>query len=154
MNPAAIEHVDRPLLDQTRGQREFQAVRDLLQLDTQPCEAILIIEFFTDVKDKLAQLQKLKLGLRQMILKSERETALVWAMRKAGLSLLTSRKGDAKPACFIEDAAVRPKDLPAYFAGLEKLDARTSVSRRHFMATRRPDFCTSGPCWICIAART
>ena len=28
-------------------------------------------------------------------------------MRKAGLSLLTSCKGDAKPACFIEDAAVR-----------------------------------------------
>lgn len=127
LNPAAIEHVDRPLLDQTRGQREFQAVRDLLQLDAQPCEAILLVEFFSNVKDKLAQLQKLKLGLRQQILKSERETALVWAMRKAGLSLLTSRKGDAKPACFIEDAAVQPKDLPAYFAALEKLFADVGV---------------------------
>ena len=46
LKPAAIEHVDRALLDQTRGQREFQAVRDLLQLDAQPCEAILIVEFF------------------------------------------------------------------------------------------------------------
>jgi FAD/FMN-containing dehydrogenase/Fe-S oxidoreductase len=128
LNPAAIEHVDRPLLDQTRGQREFQAVRDLLQLDAQPCEAILVIEFFSDVKDKLAQLQKLKLGRRQMILKSERETALVWAMRKAGLSLLTSRKGDAKPACFIEDAAVQPKDLPAYFSALEKLFTEVGVT--------------------------
>jgi FAD/FMN-containing dehydrogenase/Fe-S oxidoreductase len=128
LNPAAIEHVDRPLLDQTRGQREFQAVRDLLQFDAQPCEAILVIEFFSDVKGKLAQLQKLKLGLRQQILKSEHETALVWAMRKAGLSLLTSRKGDAKPACFIEDAAVQPKDLPAYFSALEKLFTEVGVT--------------------------
>ncbi len=127
LKPAAIEHVDRALFDQTRGQREFLAVRDLLQLDEQPCEAILVVEFFEHVKDKLAQLQKLKLGLRQMILKSEHETALVWAMRKAGLSLLTSRKGEAKPACFVEDAAVRPQDLPAYFAGLQELMARVGV---------------------------
>ena len=40
LSPAAIEHIDRPLFDQTRGQREFQAVRDLLQLDTQPSESI------------------------------------------------------------------------------------------------------------------
>ena len=32
LKPAAIEHIDRPLLDQTRGQREFQAARDLLEL--------------------------------------------------------------------------------------------------------------------------
>ncbi|HEY4414381.1 MAG TPA: FAD-linked oxidase C-terminal domain-containing protein [Verrucomicrobiae bacterium] len=127
LKPAAIEHVDRPLLDQTRGQREFQAVRELLQLDQQPCGAILVIEFFEHVPDKLAQLQKLKLGLRQMILKSERETALVWAMRKAGLSLLTSRKGDAKPACFIEDAAVRPQDLSAYVNGLQEMMKRIGV---------------------------
>jgi Fe-S oxidoreductase/FAD/FMN-containing dehydrogenase len=127
LQPAAIEHVDRPLFDQTRGQREFQAVRDLLNLDAQPCAAILIVEFFDGAKDKLAQLQKRKLGLRQMVLKNDRERELVWAMRKAGLSLLTSRKGDAKPACFIEDAAVRPQDLPAYVAGLEEMFARIGV---------------------------
>ena len=44
LNPAAIEHVDRPLFDQTRGQREFQAVRDLLQLNAHPCGAILLVE--------------------------------------------------------------------------------------------------------------
>lgn len=127
LQPAAIEHVDWPLLDQTRGQREFQAVRDLLQLEAHPCKAILIVEFFTDTKEKLAQLARRKLGLRQLTLKSAREHGLVWAMRKAGLSLLTSRKGDAKPACFIEDAAVRPRDLPAYVAGLEKLFAEIGV---------------------------
>jgi Fe-S oxidoreductase len=66
--------------------------------------------------------------MRLQILKSERERSLVWAMRKAGLSLLTSRKGAAKPACFIEDAAVRPRDLPAYFAGLQALFKRVDVA--------------------------
>ena len=127
LDPAAIEHVDRPLFDQTRGQREFQAVRALLDLDAQPCEAILIVEFFTDVKGKLARLEKLRLGRRQLRLKNAQEQGLVWAMRKAGLSLLTSCKGAAKPACFIEDAAVRPGDLPAYVAGLEQLMARVGV---------------------------
>jgi Fe-S oxidoreductase len=126
--PAAIEHIDRPLFDQTRGQREFAAVRALLDLDDQPCAAILLVEFFDGAADKLALLQKRKLGLRSLILKTPAEAALVWAMRKAGLSLLTSCKGDAKPACFIEDAAVRPHDLPAYVTGLEKLMAEVGVT--------------------------
>jgi len=127
LQPAAIEHIDRLLFDQTRGQREFQAVRGLLDLDAQPCEAILIVEFFDGAKDKLAQLRTRKLGLRRLTLRRQAEADLVWAMRKAGLSLLTSRKGDAKPACFVEDTAVRPRDLPAYFAGLDELLRRVEV---------------------------
>jgi Fe-S oxidoreductase len=46
---------------------------------------------------------------------------LVWSMRKAGLSLITGRPGPAKPVAFIEDAAVRPGQLPAYVAGLESI---------------------------------
>jgi FAD/FMN-containing dehydrogenase/Fe-S oxidoreductase len=125
--PAAIEHIDRPLLDQTRGQREFQAARDLLGLDAQPCESILIVEFFAGAKDKLAQLQQRRLGQRQIILRNERERGLVWALRKAGLSLLMSRKGSAKPVCFVEDTAVRPQDLPAYLAGLQEMFARLEI---------------------------
>jgi len=127
LQPAAIEHVDHPLFDQTRGQREFQAVRALLDLDAQPCAALLIVEFFEHAQAKLAQMEQRKLGRRRLILKNEREQNLVWAMRKAGLSLLTSCKGAAKPACFIEDAAVRPQDLPAYVRGLEDLMARVGV---------------------------
>ena len=127
LQPAAIEHVDRPLFDATRGQREFQAVRALLNLDAETCQAILIVEFFDGAKAKLALMEQRKLGRRRLLLKNEREQNLVWAMRRAGLSLLTSRKGAAKPACFIEDAAVRPRDLPAYVAGLQDLFARAGV---------------------------
>ncbi len=127
LNPAAIEHIDRPLFDQTRGQREFQAARDLLELDAKPCEAILIVEFFEDARGKLASLAKRKLGLRKRILQTSAEANLVWSLRKAGLSLLTSRKGDAKPVTCIEDSAVRPKDLPAYVGELQKLMSRLEL---------------------------
>ena len=132
LKPAAIEHIDRPLFDQTRGQREFQAVRDLLELDTKPCEAILIVEFFEDVPERLALLEKRKLGLRRRILETPDEAGLVWAMRKAGLSLLTSCKGNAKPVAFIEDAAVRPRDLPEYVNSLQKLMRRCGVQASYY----------------------
>jgi len=132
LKPAAIEHIDRPLFDQTRGQHEFQAARDLLELDQKPCESILIIEFFEDVKERLALLKKKKLGLRRLILKTQGEADLVWSVRKAGLSLLTGCKGGAKPACFIEDAAVRPQDLPAYILHLQNLMQDAGVSASYY----------------------
>jgi len=46
---------------------------------------------------------------------------LVWSVRKAGLSLLTGRVGAAKPVAFIEDAAVRPAQLPEYVRGLQSI---------------------------------
>ena len=48
LKPAAIEHVDYVLFDQTKGQLAFKAARDLLELDAKPCEAILVVEFFED----------------------------------------------------------------------------------------------------------
>jgi FAD/FMN-containing dehydrogenase/Fe-S oxidoreductase len=132
LQPAAIEHIDRPLFDQTRGQREFQAARNLMELDEKPCEAILIVEFFEHAKEKLALLKKKKIGRRKLILQTQAEADLVWSVRKAGLSLLTGCKGSAKPACFIEDAAVRPADLPEYVKSLQKLMLRAGVSASYY----------------------
>ena len=132
LKPAAIEHIDRPLFEETRGEPEYQGVRDLLGLDSQPCEAILIVEFFEGARERLFELQKRKLGVRKLILQTQEQADLVWELRKAGLSLLTSRQGNAKPACFIEDAAVRPKDLPAYVAALNELMGRVGVSASYY----------------------
>jgi len=121
LKPSAIEHIDRPLFDQTKGQLNFEAARQLLELDTKPCESLLIVEFYDDVAERLALLSAKRLGLRTTICTKPAEMNLVWSMRKAGLSLLTGRKGAAKPVAFIEDAAVRPSDLPAYVAGLESI---------------------------------
>ena len=67
LKPAAIEHIDRPLLDQTKGQLHFQAARDLLELDAKPCESILIVEFYDDITERLSILQSRKIGVRTKI---------------------------------------------------------------------------------------
>src|SRR2546423_10557146 len=121
LKPAAIEHIDRPLFDQTKGQLHFQAARDLLELDTRPCESILIVEFYDDVAERLTILQSRKVGLRTKILTDPAQMNLVWSVRKSGLSLLTGCIGPAKPVAFIEDAAVRPAQLPEYVRGLQSI---------------------------------
>jgi FAD/FMN-containing dehydrogenase/Fe-S oxidoreductase len=121
LKAAAIEHIDRPLLDQTKGQLHFQAARDLLKLDTQPCEAILIVEFYDDVAERLSTLESRNIGLRKKMLTDPAQMNLVWSVRKSGLSLLTGCIGPAKPVAFIEDAAVRPAQLPEYVQGLQSI---------------------------------
>ncbi|HEY3862544.1 MAG TPA: FAD-linked oxidase C-terminal domain-containing protein [Verrucomicrobiae bacterium] len=121
LHPAAIEHVDKILLDQTRGQLQFQAARDLLELDSKPCESILLAEFFGDDGQQLQDVADKRLGLRTLLLRETAPMALVWNMRKAGLSLLTGCKGAAKPVTAIEDTAVLPRQLPEYVESLSKI---------------------------------
>jgi FAD/FMN-containing dehydrogenase/Fe-S oxidoreductase len=121
LKPAAIEHIDRPLLDQTKGQLQFQAARDLLEMESKPCESILIVEFYEDVAERLSVLQSKKIGLRTKILTDPAQMNMVWSVRKSGLSLLTGCIGPAKPVAFIEDAAVRPVQLPEYVRGLQSI---------------------------------
>jgi Fe-S oxidoreductase len=56
------------------------------------------------------------------------DVAKVWNLRKAGLGILGSMKGDAKPMGVIEDTAVAPSRLPAYMKDfrllLDKLGAK------------------------------
>jgi len=121
LKPAAIEHIDRPLFDGTKGQLHFQAARDLLELESKPCESILIVEFYEDVAERLSILQSRKIGLRTKILTDPAQMNMVWSVRKSGLSLLTGCIGAAKPVAFIEDAAVRPAQLPDYVRGLQSI---------------------------------
>lgn len=132
LKPAAIELLDRLLLDQTRGQREFQIARDLLELDALPAAGVLAVEFYGDVEDRLAALEKKSLGSRTKIMQTLAQINQVWSLRKAGLSLLTGRKGGSKPATCIEDAAVRPKDLPAYYEGLVGLMRKVGLEACYY----------------------
>jgi len=132
LKPVAIEHIDRVLLDQSRGQREFAAARDLLELDEQPCESVLCVEFYADVEARLAELERRPLGRRKKIMQTMAEINLVWSLRKAGLSLLTGCAGAAKPVTCIEDAAVRPQDLPAYYAALAGIMRKLGLTASYY----------------------
>ncbi len=132
LHPAAIEHIDRVLLDQTRGQLAFQAARDLLALDAQPSEALLVVEFFDHVADKLALLEQRRLGRRRRMVTAPADMDRVWALRKAGLSLLTGCPGDAKPVTGIEDTAVRPHQLPEYVAALQAVMTKLGLQASYY----------------------
>ncbi len=121
LNPAAIEHIDDVLYDQTKGQLQFMKARALLGLDAQPCASILLVEFFDEVEAPLRALEQKRLGLRTTIFTNPGDMAHIWNLRKAGLSLLTGCKGPAKPTAGIEDAAIAPDRLPEYVAGLQSL---------------------------------
>ncbi len=132
LKPAAIEHIDRPLLDQTKGQLHFQAARDLLELDALPCESILLVEFYDDITERLSVLQSRKIGVRTKIVIDPAQMDLVWSVRKSGLSLLTGCIGPAKPVAFIEDAAVRPAQLPEYVRGLQSIMKPLGLSASYY----------------------
>ncbi|MCC6153376.1 MAG: FAD-binding protein [Candidatus Hydrogenedentes bacterium] len=118
LKPAAIELIDDILWESTRGQIAFNETRALLGLDDHPCKAIMIVEFFEDIDDRIAQLAKRDIGVRKRIVTDAREMEMVWNLRKAGLSLLTGCAGSAKPVPGIEDIAVPPQRLPDYVNGL------------------------------------
>jgi FAD/FMN-containing dehydrogenase/Fe-S oxidoreductase len=132
LKPSAIEHMDRMLLDQTKGNPTFQAARDLMELDRFPCEAVLAVEFFDGAHDRLLDLSRRKIGYRKKILQTQSGADLVWAIRKAGLSLLTGRKGRAKPTTGIEDTAVRPEQLPAYVNALQAVMERVGLEASYY----------------------
>lgn len=120
LHPAAIEHIDSFIIDQTRGQLAFQAARAFLDLDDKPCEAMLIVEFYEGVADRLAEFMRRKLGVRRKITCDPAEMEMVWNLRKSGLSLMTGRKGPAKPVAGLEDVAVLPQRLPDYISAVKE----------------------------------
>jgi FAD/FMN-containing dehydrogenase/Fe-S oxidoreductase len=132
LKPAAVEHIDRVLLDQTKGKLNFKAARDLLQVDDDPAESVLIVELYDNVDERLAELERRKVGRRRLMVRDAAQMQHVWAVRKAGLNLLTGRKGPAKPTAGIEDAAVVPKDLPAFVRELEEIMQRQGLQASYY----------------------
>jgi len=126
LRPAAIEHMDHVLFDQTRGQSAFASVRAFLELDEKPCASILMVEFEDEVADKTRETVRAVPEGRGKICSSG-DAARVWALRKAGLSLLTGCPGPAKPTAGIEDVCVPPERLADYAAALREILSREGL---------------------------
>jgi len=133
LQPAAVELVDKVLLDLTRLQPAF--ARKMTFVEGDPA-AILIVEFFgetpAEVRQKLSQLeQRLRtIGVGTACLRVEEPEAQanVWAIRKAGVGLLASTRGDAKSTAFVEDTAVAPEHLAEYVRRFRKILERHHTS--------------------------
>jgi Fe-S oxidoreductase len=97
--------------------------------------AILIAEFAAENRADLqvavdaAEKSLLESGLVYYCSKVyDKDTSRVWELRKAGLGLLTSMAGDAKPVSVIEDTAVAPARLPDYMSDFNTLLAKYGLS--------------------------
>jgi len=127
----AVELVDRTMIDLSLQNPAFAPVIRTAVLG-QP-DAVLLVEFAG--ADKAALVRKLDrlvelmadLGLPSSVVRMEDEAPQknLWEVRKAGLNIMMSLKGDGKPVSFIEDCAVPLEHLAEY------TDALTQVFRRH-----------------------
>src|SRR3546814_3219659 len=92
-------------------------------------DALLLVEFAGDDKDE--QIRRLKrlvelmgdLGFPGAVVEAvdpafQRD---VWEVRKSGLNIMMSMKGDGKPISFIEDCAVALEDLADYTDRLTRI---------------------------------
>ncbi|MEP7157487.1 MAG: FAD-linked oxidase C-terminal domain-containing protein [Betaproteobacteria bacterium] len=120
LGPTAVELVDRTMIDLARNNPAFRPVIDAALIG-EP-EAILLVEFAGE--DQSAQQKKLDdlavlmddLGLPESVVKMTQAGAQksLWEVRKAGLNIMMSMKGDGKPVSFIEDCCVPLEHLAEY----------------------------------------
>ena len=97
---------------------------------------MLITEFYGDTEQELrSKLANLTAHLKQEKIPATVVPAIspaqqrnVWKVRKVGLGLLMSIKGDHKPVPFIEDAAVPVEHLANYISQLEDFCGDLGVS--------------------------
>ena len=127
LKPAAVELVDRTMIGLARSNPAFKSTVDRF-LKGDP-DAILLVEFAGDDQgEALAQLKQLselmgELGLPDSVVEITDASLQrdIWEVRKAGLNIMMSMKGDGKPVSFIEDCAVPLEHLAEYTERLTRV---------------------------------
>lgn len=127
--PAAVELMDRPILELTKHNLEQQRHRFFVEGDP---EAILVVEFYADEDAELERkagelieaFKQRGFGYSYPIVRAPKDKS-VWALRKAGLGLLMGTPGDTKPVTVVEDTAVALDVLPDY------IDEFRAIMDRH-----------------------
>ena len=138
-SPAAIELVDKLILDGTKENAAMARRRWFLEGDPQ---AVLIVELFDEEPARLAErldvlgrdLKAKSVGYAWPVVVEAARQADVWAVRKAGTGLLMSQPGDTQPYDFVDDCAVEPARLHDYIARLRKILAEEGIERTGYYA--------------------
>jgi FAD/FMN-containing dehydrogenase/Fe-S oxidoreductase len=127
LGPSAVELVDSTMIGLARDIAAFRRTVDTF-IQGEP-DAILLVEFAggedAAQRAKVRQLDQMMsdLGLPGSVVEvpgagQQRE---LWEVRKAGLNIMMSMKGDGKPVSFIEDCAVPLEHLAEYTDRLTKV---------------------------------
>ncbi len=130
LDPDAVELVDRTMIDLGRQIPIYRATIDRIVRGSP--DSLLLVEFNGDSDAALtARLDALEtamgdLGHPHAVVRATDAAfiAAIAAVREAGLNIMMSMKGDAKPVSFIEDCAVALDDLADYTERLEAVFAR------------------------------
>jgi len=130
LGPSAVELVDRVMIDLSLDNAAF---RDTIRtaLIGEPA-AILLVEFAGDDEGSArARLQDLAvlmgdLGFPGSVVEmlDAKSQQNLWDVRKAGLNIMMSLRGDGKPVSFVEDCAVPLHHLAEYTEALTELFAK------------------------------
>lgn len=135
--PSAVELLDAVMLDLTRGIPAYARMLDFVQ--GRPA-AILVVEFYGDSEAELqSKVSNLEEGLQGSGLAktfvramTPAEQANVWGVRKVGLGLLMSVRGDSKPLAFMEDVAVPVERLGEYVRGVQRIFDRYNIRSAYY----------------------
>jgi FAD/FMN-containing dehydrogenase/Fe-S oxidoreductase len=130
----AVELVDRTMLDLALENPAFApTIRTALaKPDSATPAAVLLVEFAgsnkAELLPKMRQLVELMgdLGMPNSVVEMTIDAPQknLWEVRKAGLNIMMSLKGDGKPVSFIEDCAVPLESLAEYTQALTEVFAK------------------------------
>ena len=124
--PTTVELIDRTMIELARANAAFRPVIEAALIGAP--EATLLVEFAGGERATLlAQLKRLGELMEGAVVEvtDAQSQKDLWDVRKAGLNIMMSLRGDGKPVSFIEDCAVPLEHLADYTAQL------TEVFRRH-----------------------
>lgn len=134
--PSASELIDHYILECTKENAEQAKNRFFVQGDP---GAILVIEFVRETKEEILELtQKVEAAMRAAGLGYHfpvlygADAKKIWALRKAGLGLLSNLPGDEKAVPVIEDTAVDVNDLPDYIREFNEILKKHSLYSVHY----------------------
>lgn len=127
-HPSAVEMMDDRILELTKENLSQRNNRFFLEGDP---GSVVIAEFAGEspeevdsvISEMVDDLKRNNFGYAYPVVKGK-DIPRVWALRKAGLGVLSNMKGDARPVSLIEDTAVYVEHLPGYIADFEKMLAR------------------------------
>ncbi|MQF69914.1 FAD-binding protein [SAR202 cluster bacterium AD-804-J14_MRT_500m] len=125
-NPSAVELIGSMLLERTRASVAFSRLMNFIEGNP---GAVLAVEFYGDSVQELEyKIQSLedsmarrKLGYAHVKLFDKASQTRLWNVRKAGLGILMSIRGDKKPIPFVEDTAVPPEKLAPFVKRFDEI---------------------------------
>jgi FAD/FMN-containing dehydrogenase/Fe-S oxidoreductase len=139
VEPSAIELMDRMLISLTRLQPAYSKQIEFIHGDP---AGILVTEFYGESEaELLSKCERLKdhlnhRGIRLMVepqvVLDPKQQSDVWSVRKAGLGLLMSVKGDAKPIPVIEDVSVPVQHLPEFVGAVQEMIAGYNTTAAYY----------------------